>query len=53
MQRRGELSGVCIVVGSQRVTYWKNHPSFCSIQFHRHLAEVFVEPRFAAVGVKR
>jgi len=52
LQRRGELSGLCIVVGSQRVAYWKKRPSFCSILFHAQLAEVFVEPWFAAVEVE-
>ena len=53
LQHRGELSGVCVVVGSQRVTYWKKRPSFYSILFHAQLAEVFVDPGFAAVDVKR
>jgi len=53
LQSRGELSGVCIVVGSQRVAYWKKRPSFCSILFHAEPAEVFVESWFAAVEVER
>jgi len=44
MQGHGELSGVCVVVGFQRVAYWQKCPSFCSILFHAQLAEVFVEP---------
>jgi len=53
LQCHGELSGVCIVSGSQQVAYWKKRPSFCLIQFHPHLAEAFVEPWFAAEEVKR
>ena len=53
LQHRGELSGVCVVVGSQQVAYWMQCPSFCSILVHSHLADVFVEPSFAAVDVKR
>jgi len=52
-QRHGELSGVCVVVGFQRVAYWPKRPSFCSILFHAQLAQVFVEPWFATVEVKR
>ena len=53
LQRRSEQIGVCIVVGFQRVGYWQKRLSFCSILFQAQLAEVFVEPWFAAVEVKR
>ena len=53
LQRCSELSGVCVVVGSQRVAYWMKCLSLCLLLFHSHLAEVFVEPWFAAVEVKR
>jgi len=53
LQCRGELSGVCVVVGSQQVVYWNQRPSFCSILLHVQLAEVFVEQWFAAGEVKR
>jgi len=52
-QRRGELSGICVVVESQWVAYRMKRPSFCSICFHSHPAAVFVEPWYAAVEVKR
>jgi len=53
LQRCSELSGGCVVVGSEQVAYWMKHPSFCSILFNSHNAEVFVGPWFAAVEVKR
>jgi len=46
LQHCAELSGVWVVVGSQRAAYWKKHPSFCSILFHAQLAEVSVSNRF-------
>ena len=53
LHHRGELCGVWAVVGSQRVASGMKCPLFCSILFHSHLAEVFVEPPFAAMEVKR
>jgi len=53
LQRHGELSGVCVVVESQWVLHWMKRPLFCSILLDSHLAEVFGEPCFAAVEVKR
>ena len=43
LQPRGGPSGVCVVVGSQQVTYWMKHQSFCSILNRSHIAEVLLE----------
>ena len=53
LQHCGGLSGVCIVVVSQRVAYWMKCLSFCSIPIHLYLAVLFVEPWFVGAEVKR